>query len=1409
LGRFISATRLPKSENVLLGMCANLWVSALLPYTFSNISLRGDPGHMRLKQLDLLSLLVARREPTVGIRQEIDALAEGAVAEPEPQLVAIPGAGLELEQRLEQMSITVRLNPIARGPHVQEGSYLVVEDDLRQMVGGEPALVEVKQGRSDRGLFPKDADRIRRLVEIRDVLRELLRAQEADEPWQEAQASLRTLYDAFVAVHGPINKTEIRTREVPRKRRKKAGREEAADPEEIADEEDGAEESEEEPCGDNEDFVVRVTYKHPNLRPFYADPDCWLVASIEDYDPDSDLGRPGPVFTERVVAPPPVVTITTPKEALAFVLNERGRVDMQRICELLNQPRDQVTYALSGAVFHDPVTKEWQTADAYLSGDVVEKLAQAQAAEREMNWYRRNVQALMEVQPVDLGPSEITARLGAPWIPTEVIEAFIRERIGVNTKVRHVPEAALWSVDQAPFKTHPGSQTQWGTGRRHAGSLLEDALNATTPQLFNTDWVPGGGSQQKLNAQATEAAKEKLDRIKDAFERWVWLDQRRADVLSRKYNTTYNTLRSRTFDGSHLMLPGTSVWLSFRPHQKSAIWRVVATGDTYLAHVVGSGKTLVCIAALMEQKRLGLIKKPIVVVPGHTLAQWAREFYRLYPNARLLVATEHTFSKAHRPEFLNRAASGDWDAILITHHSFKLIPAPAQFEIDMLRERLNGLASVLNKISTNDTVNRKRLQKTMIALRIQIERLQKRTLDGRDFSELGVDMIVVDEAQVHRKLSFQTTMASLKGIDPDGSQIAWDLYVKSRSLASQRPGRSLVLASGTPITNTMGEMYSLLRFMSPELLDERLVQEFDSWALAFGATKTDLEAQASGQYKQVTRFAEFVNLPELTSMFRVRGDVVVNDDIRHLVRLPRIKGGQRQVISVPAGQGFRKYQSLVLGPRIQAIEGRRRPPEKGEDILLTVITDGRHAGIDTRMVDPIDGLKKIGRASVNPDDWKALAEDDPGNKLNQMIDRVFEIWSENRGRQYENPMTGEPYPLTGAAQMIFSDLGTLSVEETRGFSAYRWIKRRLVDLGIPSEQIEFMQDHKTAESKQRLFNAVNGGQVLVLIGSSETMGTGVNVQQRLIALHHLDVPWLPSQIEQREGRIIRQGNQNEEIEIYAWATRGSLDVQMWQALERKARFIAAALKGDVSVRKIQDEDGSIAQSDQFAIAKAIASGDERLMQLAGLRADIGRLERLQEAHAEDRRSARKHVERAQKDIAECSRKLPKLEEDVQRARSSSDQEFFMKVGEQTYTRDQRKEAAAKLIEICRGKKEEGHWDVGEFSGFQLYVTCVPSKSEGGKPATEVGIARVSGDVSFRVDEKTAPGDLIRRLEIHVGRIPGELEELRAVEASARQRLETFVPAIELVFSYEEDLRLMRRELVEVKESLVSSPQAAA
>ena len=1134
---------------------------------------------------------------------------------------------------------TIRVGTAAEGATIKEGSYLVVKDRLAQIVDGKAVAVQIRNGKGSDGIPARHGRIIRGLVQIRDAVREVLRAQEADLPWGGAQVRLRAAYAHFKREFGPINLTTLS-------------------------ETTGA------------DGEVRETARRPNLQPFLDDPDVWLVSSIEDYDAETGIARQGPIFTERVLHPPVTPQVTSAADALAVALHETGVVDLDRIAELLGVTREAAIAELGNRIFLDPQAwraglETWRAADAYLSGPVRKKLEIAIDAAFEDPRFQRNVGALEETLPEDLKPSEITARLGAPWIPADVIASFCEDILGVTTRVYHTVEIASWTIDVNAFLKNPASTTDWGTLRRHAGELVSDALNSTLPQIYDM-FLEDGVEKRVLNAADTEAAKDKLAKIKQGFEAWIWTDAERADRLAKIYNERFNNLVPRRFDGSHLTIPGASSVIKFYEHQKRAIWRILSAGSTYVAHAVGAGKTFTLAASVMEQKRLGLITKPMMTVPGHCLAQAAREFLQLYPTANILVADETNFVKDKRQRFLARAATANWDCIIITHSAFKFIPAPADFERALISDVIGSYVELLDRVDAQDRVSRKRIERMKEGMEARLEGLKSRKDDMLTIAEIGVDQVIVDEMQEFRKLTFTTNQSTLKGVDPDGSQRAWDLYVKSRFLASKRaPMRALIAASGTPITNTLGEMFTIQRFFQPEMLAERGIQEFDAWAAAFGETTTDLELQPSGLYKPVTRFAEFVNIPELIAMFRDFADVVLQSELRQNLKLPKIAGGQRKIIAVPASPAFKTYQK-VLAQRIKEIEQRQRKPQKGDDIL----------------------------------------------------------------------------------------------------------------------------DFKRSAAKQRLFNDMNAGKKRILIGSSETMGTGVNAHRRLVALHHLDVPWLPSQVAQREGRIERQGNQNDEIELFAYATKGSVDATGWQTLERKARFIDMAMSGDPSIRRIEDAG---AQANQFGLAKAIASGDQRLIQKAGLEAEIARLERQRDNHFDEQIAIRRKIDRLHRDAEEARIRILEIESDIEKRKPTRGDAFEITVDGKAFR--ERKDAGALLIKHIRKAETEKPFKprmIGAVGGFDLRL----GRDMFGWPA--LLILRTGRDEAVKCEADLTPLGLISRLEHSLARFEASLGENRGIIAQAGTWLPSLQSRLGVPFALQGELDEKLAELASINASLAAT-----
>ena len=1245
----------------------------------------------------------------------------------------------------------------ADGYGLKDGSYVVSGGKLMQVRDRRAVECQARTRAAPSGMAKPDADAIRLLVPIRNALRRILDAQKSAPaevvgplPWEPAQRALGAAYDAFARATGHcINHTVTYQRTDPATK------------------------------------ATSEYSRQPYLAAFRDDPDCWLVASIEAYDAQTDTARKGAIFAERVLSSQRPQRIGCAADALPAVLRDTGRVDMARIASLSGTTEGEAARQLGDRVFQDPADLEWEPADKYLSGKVRQKLSAAEAAEAIDRRFTRNVEALRAVQPKDLKPSEISAGLGSPWIPAQVIQDFVLEAMGIAATVLHDQTLGTWDVDLRSFSGNAAATQTWGTDRRNAGELLLDALNSHTPTV--RDAVRDGDDvKYVINPPQTEAARAKLEGMKAAFEGWIWQDADRSAPLVETYNLRFNNLVTRRFDGSHLTLDDSNLAIRFYENQRRTIWRVVCAGSTYIAHHVGSGKTFTMIAAIMEQRRLGLVRKPMLVVPNHCLAQISREFMMLYPLARVLVADEANMEKRNRLKFMATATTGEWDCVVITHSAFSRIPMSSEFQARMLEEERDLYqAALLASSDGGESMTRKRLERAKEGIERKIKSFRSAKDNMVTLCDMGIDQLIVDEAHEFRKLSFPTNRKNIKGISPDGSKRAWDLFVKSRYTESVNPGRGLILSSGTPITNTIGELYTVMRLLANDELMERGVHMFDAWASTFGKMKAELELQPSGKYKRVDRFCEFVNLPELINLFRSFADIVLQEELGQYVRLPRLATGQRQIVTCEPTAEFLDGQSK-LAERILDLEARSGAAKKGEDNILTVIGDGRLLAIDPRMLSRGYG-------------------DDPGTKLNVMIQNVHAIYEATKEREYVDPRRGEPHPRKGATQIIFSDLGVPGSERRRGFSAYEWIRKRLVELGVPAGEIAFMQDHKKSAARQAVFNAMNAGAIRIVVASTQTMATGANAQDRLVAIHHLDEPFLVSSIGQREGRGVRQGNQNDEIHVLAYVTAGSMDATMWQLLKRKATFINAIMSGDTTIRRLVEEDG---QAAAFAYARAMASGDPRLLQKAGLEADIDRLERLKKAHSDTRFGLHGKIRSARHAISSTAAAIEGVKADLARRTDTSGDGFRMTVGKTAH--DKRKEAGEHILSSLDSavrQKVLAEWTMGTIGGFDLvcqtYVTAWRERPIDARLYVR-RTACLSGIEAFDAN----PVGLVVRMENALRGFEKELASMQRELRIEESNLIAYEAGVGAPFELEDELRRLVGENERLDAALAATGQPA-
>ena len=1116
--------------------------------------------------------------------------------------------------------------------HIAEGSFFIGSD--RAIYQSHNGLgVPVVHGGSPLTVYSSlMGKRLAALISLRDRARRVLQSQ--NEGWpeshrSEARRELSRAHDLFDLAYGPINKTT------------------------FGETSDGG--------------VIR---RMPNLVKFREDPDAMLVMALEDYDEVTGKAAKAAIMLRDVVGrTPPVTHVRSAEEGLLVSLNQRGTVDMPFIATLYGKTEQEVIAELGDLIFHDPESKNWQTADVYLSGNVRAKLA---AAEVTGPSYSRNTEALRAVQPEDVLPGDIDANLGAPWIPADDVAAFAVELFHVepaSVRIAHLKKDAVWSMEaDYAAKASVAATSEYGTGRANGTALLEQALNMKTPTIYDTI-DHGDGEVRVVNQEETLSAREKQKAIKEKFRAWVFAEPDRTERLVRIYNDTYNNLRPRLFDGSHLDFPGMNQALTLRPHQRDAVWRGMSSGNTLLAHVVGAGKTFTMAATGMKMKQAGLIKKPMYVVPNHLLEQFSREFMQLYPNAKLLVAAKEDLTRDRRKLLTAKIASGEWDGIVVTHSSFERIGMSQEYQKNFLLEQIAEYEELLIEHAADQGTNRNLIKAIEKQKAARVERLkdllaEEKKDDGLVFDELGVDHVFIDEAHYFKNLETPTKMDRVAGIQTGGSERAFDVYMKARYLGEQHAGHGVTFATGTPISNTMVEMFTMQRFLDPEGLRSRGLEHFDAWAATFGEVVDTMEITPDGAgLRPRSRFARFTNLPELQQMFRAFTDVQTAE----MLNLPKpvMETGKPIVVACPMSDEQRALQQELV-ERYERIRSQKVDPR--EDNALAITTDGRKLATDARML-------------------SATAPDFPGSKVNCLVENVAAIWGRTTS--------------TRGTQMIFCDMGVSPTPW--GYSPYEEIIRKLVSHGIPREQIAAMGDAESDAKKQALFEKVRNGSVRVLIGSTQKMGTGTNVQKRLVALHHLDAPWKPAEVEQRDGRILRQGNENESVSIYRYVTEGSFDAYMWQALETKARFISQVITGDNAARRAEDIGG---QELSYAEVKAIASGNPAVLTLAEAEAGLQRLAVLKKNHLDEQFVARRRVRNLPESIAGMSEDLTNLSSDEATAKTHATDAIA--IDGRTYPREDIPNIlGGKLDGLPRHVLETARVPLGTFCGLTFGMILRP------------------------------------------------------------------------------------------------------
>jgi N12 class adenine-specific DNA methylase len=1076
-----------------------------------------------------------------------------------------------------------------------------------------------------------------------------------------------------------------------------------------------------------------------NVRAFVGDPDLPLLLSLEHYNADNDTATKTAIFRERTVERRrPVEQVASAREALIVTLNERSRIDLDHMAKLIGRPAEEFLPELQGLVFLNPVTRRWEPEDEYLSGNVREKLTLAEQSAKRDPRYRSNVEALRAIQPDDLAANEIDARLGSVWIPASDIADFARDLLKTGrrdsraVRVGHAEQLGLWSIEvDSLYRRNAANLSEWGTDRAPAHELLEHALNLRTPTVYDRD----AKGNPVINAVASEAAREKQQKIKDQFAEWIWSEDERRERLVAHYNREFNCYRLRTFNGDHLTLPGASPTITLHAHQKAAVWRVLQTPNTLLAHVVGAGKTYTMVAAAMELKRLGLAKKPLFVVPNHMLGQFSSELLTLYPAANILAAGKADFESARRRELMSRIATNNWDAVIVTHSGFERLAMSADAQKRFIEEQLVELEACIREQKGSDSGTRivKQLEasKKRLEARLKSMAAVHRKDDTLTFEELGVDRLFVDEAHAYKNLFYVTKMTRVAGLPQSASERAFDMFLKVQHIQRLNDGGGVVFATGTPVTNTMAEMFTLQRFLQMDVLTRRRLRHFDSWAATFGESVTALELAPDGAgYRVNTRFARFVNVPELMHLFRQVADIQTADMLK--LPVPKVDGGKPRIVRAPATP---QLKALVasLAVRAEKLKTNHVPP--WEDNMLKITGEGRKAALDLRLV-----------LGVMPDN--------PAFKVNQAAREIFAIWERSREQR-----------LT---QLVFCDLSTPKAEG-QGFSVYDDLKTKLVATGVPASDIAFIQDYDSDAAKLALFKDVRSGKVRILMGSTQKMGAGTNVQAKLVALHHLDAPWRPADIEQREGRILRQGNANPVVHIMRYVTEGSFDAYMWQTLETKAKFIAQIMTGECSARRIEDLDSPALT---YAEVKAIASGNPLVIEKAKVDAEVMRLGRLRGQHSEDQYNTRRRIRMLEEDIGRIERAIVDHKADLGRRVDTHGDKFVIKLVGRSY--EQRADAGAILIGLVdRHRQARGPVELGQFAGFRLEFRPMVSDK-----------ITLHGAMSYDANVSDSPAGIIGSLEHAARSIDERIGRAHEQLAQTRKTLADYSTLADRPFEHE-------------------------
>ena len=1196
----------------------------------------------------------------------------------------------ELDNGVDEISDEQELS-VPADPNVRNFSFTLVDGSVYFRENDRMQLASVSMTAENR---------IKGLIQIRDCVRKLIEYQTDDYPEEmirTEQENLNRLYDVYTAKYGLIN-------------------------------------------------------SRGNYLAFASDESYFLLCSLEVLDDEGNFKRKADMFTKRTIKPHREVTsVETASEALALSIGEKARVDLPYMEQLTGKTQAELVQDLQGIIFKVPNCEpvSYVAADEYLSGNVRNKLTVAELAAKNDPELAVNVEALKKVIPKDLSAAEISVRLGATWIPQEDIQRFVMELLTPSSyaagrlKVRYTPINGDWFIEnKSSDMGNVKADSTYGTKRASAYRIIEDTLNLRDTRIFDYVYDEHGNKKAVFNAKETTAAQAKQEVIKQAFQDWLWKDPERRNRLVRYYNDTFNSVRPREYDGSHITFGGISPEITLRPHQVNAIAHILYGGNTLLAHKVGAGKTFEMVAAAQESKRLGLCQKSMFVVPNHLVGQWASEYLRLYPSANILVTTKQDFETGNRKKFCGRIATGDYDAVIIGHSQFEKIPMSIERQREQLEKQLDDIERGIDDVqaSKGEQFTVKQLMKTRKAIKTKLEKLNdtKRKDTVIDFEQLGVDRLFIDESHFYKNLYLYTKMRNVGGIAQTEAQKSSDLFMKCRYLDEITGNRGTVFATGTPVSNSMVELYSVQRYLQYDTLAQNGLQHFDSWASTFGETVTALELAPEGtNYRAKTRFAKFYNLPELMQMFREVADIQTAD----MLKLPVPKVNYHNIKTKPSEIQTEMVASLAK----RAEKVRARLVEPNIDNMLKITNDGRKLALDQRMIDP-------------------MLPDDPDSKVNACVDNVYRIWEEHAD--------------TKATQLVFCDLSTPKNDGT--FNVYDDMREKLIARGIPAEQVRFIHEATTDAQKKELFGKVRSGEVRVLFGSTPKMGAGTNVQDRLIAIHNLDCPWRPSDLEQRQGRIERQGNMFPEVEVYRYVTEQTFDAYLYQLVESKQKFISQIMTSKSPVRSAEDVD-EVALS--FAEVKMLATGDARFKEKMDLDIQVSKLRVLKQSYLSEHYDLEDRVLKYYpQTIKEYEERIAGYENDVALAEQHKPQgeDKFCPMTLKGVTYTEKADAGEMLLAICKDYPMSAPTEIGSYRGFrmEIYYDTVNAHY----------CMNLCGKAKHKVDLGSDALGNLTRIENELSKLPARLEAAKTKKAETIAQLETAKEEIKKPFAFEDELK---------------------